>query len=205
MADTPRDPRDILAGPDAVEVEVDLPEAEGDVPEDGGPGELFGTAPPAAPARRARRPSPFRGPVHWVDLPIPPSLVLAWQAWVAQHPTLPVETAPGTVQTVAVATLPLEQSWDLFLRDVVSRDIAGDLDRTPDAQQYNFAAWIVGSFPAHLRAALAQEAAQQYEATLRTWRATFRDLLLKAARHQLSDDEVLAIFAQEAQEATSDG
>lgn len=138
--------------PAAIEIETDVPD-DGDPTTDtdgAGSGDLFGDGGGGGePPGRKRRPSPFRGPLHWIDLTIPPPLVFWCQAWVAAHADLPARD-PQSGRERPLVDLPLEAQWDVYLRDVTARDIQADLDRPPAARQYDWAQWFRSAVPPHL-------------------------------------------------------
>jgi len=178
MADTPDD----IFGPAADGPEEDWPEA----PEEGdGPGELLDPAPPRTSTRRPAARSPYRVPVAWVTLSIPRSLLYCCEAWVTRHADQPLSDGRR------LAEADLAQQFEAYLADLMARDLAADLDRSPADRQYDFAGWLLHDFPDALRARLAQEAAAAYAAQLDALRATYRHLLLQAARGALTEAEII--------------
>lgn len=163
-------------------------------------GELFGAGGPGSPPPRRPRPrAPFRGTAHWLDLPLNATLVFAMLAWVAAHPALTIEPTPGQ-GAVALADAPLELQWDLFLRDVVGRDVQADHLRPVEERQYDWAAWWGAQMPEYLQQASAPQVARAFEADRRRWVRGLAQTLRDVVNAKVPKEALLALANQMEQE-----
>jgi hypothetical protein len=193
----PFDPQATLpdvADPAGIEIEDDLAPDPESPPGGGGGGDLYGGGGgPEGPAPRRRRATPFRGPLHWIDLTIPAPLVFWCQAWVLRHADLPVTDA-ATGRAYRLADAPLELQWDLYLRDVTARDVAADATRAPADQQYDWRTWFGTAVPPHLQPGPEAETAAGAQADALA--ALYIDTLRKVADGRLRPQDVGLIIGR---------
>lgn len=192
----PLTPRPDLGGAAAVEVETDIPAGDPDDIPEGGAGGLYGDGggefPP--PGRRNRARSPLRAHVNWLDVSLPPELLFWLQGWLAAHPTLTVETPDGAVLEVNALTLPLEQQWELCVRDVFTRDVIADGSR--DTPQYDFGGWLSRVVPIHLREAVLRESNAELGRLEVGLRAQYAALIRRLLDHKVPREDLQLMLRQ---------